>query len=35
MDANMMLPLLLMKDDADNENLIFMMMMNQNKPANC
>ena len=35
MDANMMLPLLLMKDDSDNEDLIFMMMMNQNKPAHC
>ena len=31
----MMLPLLLMDDKSDNENLMFMMMMSQNKRANC
>ena len=31
MGPNMMLPLLLMDDTADNENLIFYMMMSQSK----
>ena len=35
MGPQTMLPLLLMKDDSDNENLIFMLMMSQNKPAHC
>ena len=35
MGPNIMLPLLLMDDDSSNENLMFMMMANQNKPANC
>ena len=35
MGPNMMLPLLLMDDKSDNENLMFMMMMSQNKPAHC
>ena len=35
MGPNTMLPLLLMSDDSDNEDLMFMMMMTQNKPAHC
>ena len=35
MGPNVMLPLLLMDDDSDNENLMFMVMMSQNKPAHC
>ena len=35
MGPQTMLPLLLMKDDSDNESLIFMLMMSQNKPAHC
>ena len=35
MGPNTMLPLLLMSDDSDNEDLMFMMMMAQNKPAHC
>ena len=35
MGPNTMLPLLLMSDDSSNESLMFMMMMNQNKPDHC
>ena len=35
MGPNSILPLLLMNDDSDNEDLLFMMMMNQNKPDQC
>ena len=35
MGPNTMLPLLLMDDSTDNENLMFMMMMSQNKPDHC
>ena len=35
MGPNVMLPLLLMDDSSDNENLMFMMMMSQNKPDYC
>ena len=35
MGPNSILPLLLMNDDSANEDLLFMMMMNQNKPDQC
>lgn len=35
MGPNMMLPLLLMDDNSDNESLMFMMMMSENKPDSC
>ena len=35
MGPNMMLPLLLMDDSSDNQDLIFYMMMSQQKPAHC
>ena len=35
MGPNMMLPLLLMDDKSDNQNLMFMMMMSENKAPNC
>ena len=35
MGPNMMLPLLLMDDDGNNEDLLFMLMLNQNREAVC
>ena len=35
MGPNTMLPLLLMRDDVDNQSLMFMLMMAQNRPTYC
>jgi hypothetical protein len=35
MGSNIMLPLLLMDDEKDNQNLMFYMMTSMNKPAQC